>query len=102
MIRLIKWMNKEYDIIIDSGTPCEYIENLLKEIKYNRKWICKDNEYIILDSKPLVKEKYKLKYSIKRREDEDVDAFNFTLYLIDKAIDYINNLELVYNSSKED
>ena len=102
MIVFANWLDKEYDITISSGEPSKYIELLLTDIDYKKKWICRDNKYVLLTIQPIDKEKYDLIYTIKRRDNLDKDDFDFIIYLVKQAIDYINNLELVYNSSKED
>lgn len=102
MIVFANWLDKEYDITISSGEPSKYIELLLTDINYTKKWICKDNKCVSLTIQPMDKAKYDLIYTIKRRDNLDKDDFDFIIYLVKQAIDYINNLELVYNSSKED
>ena len=102
MIVFISWLDKEYDITVSSGEPSKYIELLLTDLNYRRKWILKENKYIILDKEPIDKNKYDLIYTIKKKDNKDDNDFKFVIYLIKQAIDYINNLELVYNSSKED
>lgn len=102
MITLTNWLDKEFDISIDSGEPCKYLELLLDDITYKKKWVLKENKYIILDNSPYNKDKYTLVYTIKEKDNKDNDEFKFIIYLIKQAIDYINNLELVYNSSEEE
>ena len=102
MVRITSWLDKEYDITVSSGEPSKYIELLLTYLKYRRKWVLKENKYIILDKEPIDKNKYDLIYTVKKKDNEDVDEFKFIIFLVKQAIDYINNLELVYNSSKED
>lgn len=102
MIRITSWLDKEYDITVSSGEPSKYIELLLTDLNYRRKWVLKENKYIILDKEPIDKNKYDLIYTVKKKDNEDVDEFKFIIFLVRQAIDYINNLELVYNSSKED
>lgn len=102
MIRITNWLDKEYDITVSSGEPSKYIELLLTDLNYRRKWVLKENKYIILDKEPIDKNKYDLIYTVKKKDNEDVDEFKFIIFLVKQAIDYINNLELVYNSSKED
>lgn len=102
MIVLKSWFDKEYDITVSSGEPSKYIELLLTDLNYRRKWVLKENKYIILDKEPIDKNKYDLIYTIKKKDNKDNNDFKFVIYLIKQAIDYINNLELVYNSSKED
>lgn len=102
MIVFTSWLDKEYDITVSSGEPSKYIELLLTDLNYRRKWVLKENKYIILDKEPIDKNKYDLIYTIKKKDNKDDNDFNFVIYLIKQAIDYINNLELVYNSSKED
>lgn len=102
MIVFTSWLDKEYDITVSSGEPSEYIELLLTDLNYRRKWVLKENKYIILDKEPIDKNKYDLIYTVKKKDNEDVDEFKFIIFLVRQAIDYINNLELVYNSSKED
>lgn len=102
MIVFTSWLDKEYDITVSSGEPSKYIELLLTDLNYGRKWVLKENKYIILDKEPIDKNKYDLIYTVKKKDNEDVDEFKFIIFLVRQAIDYINNLELVYNSSKED
>lgn len=102
MIVFTSWLDKEYDITVSSGEPSKYIELLLTDLNYRRKWVLKENKYIILDKEPIDKNKYDLIYTIKKKDNKDNNDFKFVIYLIKQAIDYINNLELVYNSSKED
>lgn len=102
MIVFTSWLDKEYDITVSSGEPSKYIELLLTDLNYSRKWVLKENKYIILDKEPIDKNKYDLIYTVKKKDNEDVDEFKFIIFLVRQAIDYINNLELVYNSSKED
>lgn len=102
MVRITNWLDKEYDITVSSGEPSKYIELLLTDLNYRRKWVLKENKYIILDKEPIDKNKYDLIYTVTKKDNEDVDEFKFIIFLVKQAIDYINNLELVYNSSKED
>lgn len=102
MVRITNWLDKEYDITVSSGEPSKYIELLLTDLNYRRKWVLKENKYIILDKEPIDKNKYDLIYTVKKKDNEDVDEFKFIIFLVRQAVDYINNLELVYNSSKED
>lgn len=102
MIVFTSWLDKEYDITVSSSEPSKYIELLLTDLNYRRKWVLKDDKYIILDKEPINKNKYDLIYTIKKKDNKDDNDFKFVIYLIKQAIDYINNLELVYNSSKED
>lgn len=102
MIVFTSWLDKEYDITVSSGEPSKYIELLLTDLNYRRKWVLKENKYIILDKEPIDKNKHDLIYTVKKKDNEDVDEFKFIIFLVRQAIDYINNLELVYNSSKED
>ena len=102
IIVFTSWLDKEYDITVSSGEPSKYIELLLTDLNYRRKWVLKENKYIILDKEPIDKNKYDLIYTIKKKDNKDDNDFKFVIYLIKQAIDYINNLELVYNSSKED
>lgn len=102
MIVFTSWLDKEFDITIDTGVPSKYIELLLTDLNYRRNWALKENKYIIIDKEPIDKNKYYLTYTVKKKDNEDVDEFNFIIFLVRQAIDNINNLELVYNSSKED
>lgn len=102
MIVFTSWLDKEYDITVSSSEPSKYIELLLTDLNYRRKWVLKEDKYIILDNEPINKNKYDLIYTIKKKDNKDDNDFKFVIYLIKQAIDYINNLELVYNSSKED
>lgn len=102
MVRITNWLDKEYDITVSSGEPSKYIELLLTDLNYRRKWVLKENKYIILDKEPIDKNKYDLIYTLKKEDNEDVDEFKFIIFLVRRAVDYINNLELIYNNSKED
>ena len=102
MIVFTSWLGKEYDITVSSGEPSKYIELLLTDLNYRSKFVIKENKYIILDKEPIDKNKYDLIYTIKKKDNKDDNDFKFVIYLIKQAIDYINNLELVYNSSKEE
>lgn len=102
MIVFTSWLDREYDITVSSGEPSKYIELLLTDLNYRRKWVLKENKYIILDNEPIGKNKYDLIYTVKRKDNKDIDEFEFIIFLVKQAIDYINNLEVVYNSSKED
>ena len=102
MVRIINWLNKEFNVFIDTGEPSKYIELLLSDVSYKKRWIHKENKYILQDKQPIDKQKYDLVYTVKLKDNEDVDEFNFIIFLVKQAVDYINNLELVYNSSKED
>lgn len=102
MIVFTSWLDKEYDITVSSGEPSKYIELLLTDLNYRRKWILKENKYIILYKEPIDKNKYDFIYTIKKKDNKDDNDFKFVIYLVKQAIGYINNLEVVYNSSKED
>ena len=102
MVRITNWMDKEFNVFIDTGEPSKYIELLLAALNYRRKWINKENEWLVLDKLPKDKEKYNLIYTVKKKDNEDVDEFKFIIFLVKQAVDYINNLELIYNNSKED
>lgn len=102
MIVFTSWLDKEYDITVSSGEPSKYIELLLTDLNYSRKWALKENKYIIIDAEPIGKNKYDLIYTVKEKDNEDVDEFKFIIFLVRQAVDYINNLELIYNNSKED
>lgn len=102
MVRFTSWSDKEYDITVSSGEPSKYIELLLTDLNYRREWALKENTYISLGEEPIDKYNYDLIYTIKKKDNKDDNDFKFVIYLIKQAIDYINNLELVYNSSKED
>lgn len=102
MVRITDWLDEEYDITVSSGEPSKYIELLLTDLNYRREWVLKEDKYFILDKEPIDKNKYDLIYTVKKKDNEDVDEFKFIIFLVKRAIDYINNLELVYNSSKED
>lgn len=102
MVVFTSWLDKEYDITVSSGEPSKYIELLLTDLNYRRKWVLKENKYIILDKEPIDKNKYDLIYTLKKEDNEDVDEFKFIIFLVRQAVDYINNLELIYNNSKED
>lgn len=101
-MKLVKWLNKEYEIKLDNGEPSKYIEDLIAPLTYSKKWTHKKEKYISFDTKPFNLEKYQLTYNIKRKENEDIEELDFILYLIDKAVDYINNLETVLSSDKEE
>lgn len=102
MVRITNWMDKEFNVFIDTGEPSKYIELLLTDLNYRRKWINKENEWLVLDKLPMDKEKYNLVYTVKKKDNEDVEEFKFIIFLVKQAVDYINNLELIYNNSKED
>lgn len=102
MVRIINWLDKEFDITVSSGEPSKYIELLLTDLNYRRKWVLKENKYIFLDKEPIDKYNYDLIYTLKKEDNEDDNDFKFAIYLIRQAVDYINNLELIYNNSKED
>lgn len=102
MVKITSWLDKEFDITIDTGEPSKYIELLLTDLNYRKKWILKENIYISLDEEPMNKNEYNLIYTIKKKDNEDVDEFKFIIFLVRQAVDYINNLELIYNNSKED
>lgn len=102
MVKITNWLDKEYDITVSSGEPSKYIELLLTDLNYRRTWVLKENKYIILDKEPIDKNKYDLIYTLKKEDNEDVDEFKFIIFLVRQAVDYINNLELIYNNSKED
>lgn len=102
MVRITNWLDKEFDITVSSGEPSKYIELLLTDLNYRRKWVLKENKYIILDKEPIDKNKYDLIYTLKKEDNEDDNNFKFAIYLIRRSVDYINNLELIYNNSKED
>ena len=55
MVRITNWLDKEYDITVSSGEPSKYIELLLTDLNYRRKWVLKENKYIILDKEPIDK-----------------------------------------------
>lgn len=101
-MKLVKWLNKEYEIKLDTGEPSKYIEDLIAPLTYSKKWIHKTEKYLRFDNKPRATEEYQLTYNIKRRENEDIDELDFIMYLVEKAVDYINNLETVLNSDKEE
>lgn len=102
MVVFTSWLDKEFDITVSSGEPSKYIELLLTDLNYRKKWVLKENKYIILDKEPIDKNKYDLIYTLKKKDNEDVDEFKFIIFLVRQAVDYINNLELIYNNSKED
>lgn len=102
MIVFTSWLDKEYDITVSSGEPSKCIELLLSDVSYKKRWIHKENKYILQDKQPIDKQKYDLVYTVKKEDNEDVDEFKFIIFLVRQAVDYINNLELIYNNSKED
>lgn len=102
MIVFTSWLDKEFDITIDTGEPSKYIESFLSDVSYKKRWIHKENKYILQDKQPIDKQKYDLVYEVKKEYNEDVDEFKFIIFLARQAVDYINNLELIYNNSKED
>lgn len=102
MVRITNWLDKEFDITIDTGEPSKYIELFLSDVSYKKRWIHKENKYILQDKQPIDKQKYDLVYTVKKKDNEDVDEFKFIIFLVRQAVDYINNLELIYNNSKED
>lgn len=101
-MKVTNWNNKEWDIKLDEGEPSKYIEDLIAPLEYHRKWTHKTEKYLSFDNKPWAIEKYQLTYNIKRRENEDIDELDFIMYLVDKAVDYINNLETVLSSDTEE
>lgn len=102
MVVFTSWLDKEFDITIDTGEPSKYIELFLSDVSYKKRWIHKENKYILQDEQPIDKQKYDLVYTVKKKDNEDVDEFKFIIFLVRQAVDYINNLELIYNNSKED
>lgn len=102
MVRITDWLDKEFDITVSSGEPSKYIELLLTDLNYRRIWVLKEDKYIILDEEPIDKNEYDLIYTLKKEDNEDDNNFKFAIHLIKQAVDYINNLELIYNKSKED
>lgn len=102
MVRITNWLDKEFDITIDTGEPSKYIELFLSDVSYKKRWIHKENKYILQDKQPIDKQNYDLVYTVKKKDNEDVDEFKFIIFLVRQAVDYINNLELIYNNSKED
>lgn len=102
MVKITNWLDKEFDITIDTGEPSKYIELFLSDVSYKKRWIHKENKYILQDKQPIDKQKYDLVYTVKKKDNEDVDEFKFIIFLVRQAVDYINNLELIYNNSKED
>lgn len=104
MIKIVNWNNKEWDIKCDNCNSIHSLELVLQDIVYKKKYICRDNPYILLDNPPLYcnKDKYYLSYNIKLRDNEDNPDFKFIIYLVNKTVDYINNLELVYQSDEDD
>lgn len=101
-MKLVKWGNKEYEVKLDTGEPSKYIEDLIAPLTYTKKWIHKKEKYISFDTKPFNLEKYQLTYIIKRSYNEDMEELDFIIYLVEKAVDYINNLETVLNSDEEE
>lgn len=103
-MKLTKWFNKEWDIEVDTGEPSRYIDDLLAPLKYRKRWQHKELQYIFRDEIPykFERENYKLTYNIKRKDNEDNIEFDFIIYLIDKAVDYINNLETVLVSDENE
>lgn len=102
MVRITNRLDKEFNIFIDTGEPSKYIELLLSDVSYKKRWVLKENKYILQDEQPIDKQKYDLVYTIEKEDNEDVDEFKFIIFLVRQAVDYINNLELIYNNSKED
>lgn len=102
MVRIKNWLDRKFDITIHTGEPSKYIELLLSDLSYKKRWIHKENKYILQDKQPIDKQKYDLVYTIKLKDNEDVDEFKFIIFLVKQAVDCINNLELIYNNSKED
>lgn len=99
-MRLVNWLDKDIDITLDNGYPSKVIEDLLSGYKYKKTWIHKDNKYIIHDLQPFNLDSYNLNYKFSRGE-EAIQDFKFVVYLLNKAVDYINNLNLVYNEKEE-
>ena len=101
-MQLVKWFDRVWDIELTEGEPCKYIEDLISPLKYKKKWIHKTDKYVQFHNKPSNIDNYKLIYTIKRVDNENKEEFDFIMYLIDKAIDYINNLEVLLEGGNYD
>lgn len=103
-MKLVSWLDREWDIICDDSYPCKYIEDLIAPLEYTRKWAMKTDKALKLDYQPptSVLSKYQLTYTIKEKDNLDTKELKFIIFLVDKAIDYINNLELVLTSDEEE
>lgn len=100
-MKLIKWLDKEWDIVLDTAYPSKYIEDLIAPLYYRRTWSCRRDKFLILEHMPINPKDYFLTYNIKREKNEDIEELKFIIYLVDKAVDYINNLETIYNTDEE-
>lgn len=92
-MKLINWRNCEWDIVLDDSTPCKYIEDLIAPLDYKKRWISKKDKLFSLESKP--EKSYYITYNIKASHNEDNEELKFIIYLVEKAVDYINNLEVL-------
>lgn len=103
-MKLIKWVDKEWDIVLDTAEPCKYIEDLIAPLEYKKTWSNRRDKFLILEHKPINPKDYFLTYNIKRDKNEDIEELKFIMYLVDKAVDYINNLEtlLIDDNIEED
>lgn len=103
-MRLTNWYNRDYDIIIETGEPSKYLEDLLAPLTFRKRWQHKEFKTIFRDNIPhkFERDEYQLFYSIKRGNNEDKEEFDFIMYLVDKAVDYINNLETILISDEEE
>lgn len=102
LMQLVKWFDRVWDIELTEGEPCKYIEDLISPLKYSKKWYHKVDKYLTFNSKPINVSKYRLTYTIKRIDNENNEELEFILYLVDKAVDYINNLETILVSDEEE
>ncbi len=103
-MKLTNWYNREYDITIENGEPSKYLDDLLAPLTFRKRWQHKEIKVISRDEIPhkFERDKYDLIYNIKRSANEDKEEFDFIMYLVDKAVDYINNLETILISSEEE
>lgn len=101
-MKLIKWLDKEWDIVLDTAEPCKYIEDLISPLEYRKTWSNRRDKFLILEHKPINPKDYFLTYNIKRDKNEDIGELKFIMYLVDKAVDYINNLEVLLTGDEYD
>ena len=101
-MKLISWRNREWDIILDDSTPCKYIEDLIAPLIFKKKWISKRDKFFSLESKPFNEDSYYITYNIKSSYNEDNEELKFIMYLVEKAVDYINNLEVLLTGDEYD
>lgn len=94
-MKLVKWGSFEYEIILDNGEPSQYIEDLISPLVYTKYWQHDKEKYLSFEHKPYNIKNYHLVYKIKQKDNEDNQELKFIMFLVDKAVDYINNLEIL-------